>query len=150
MQFTVDGRTYRLRFRHERFNPPVVYTQHGHKRDKDRLIQAQTTCFISVHTPGEDPKTAVVLGSAQAKCSVDDQFSPEEGRKKALFRAARKVFDASHTLRAAAWKAYRTRFERPSTLKPVACNLCGKDMGFIAGKAQEAFCAECHDEVSAS
>ena len=100
MRFEHDGHSFRIRFRHEHPDGFIFAgdTRHG-------KVRALTSCFIE----GQEMDRWAAVAQGEARCSLDDRFQKETGRKLALQRA---VAHFPQVLRGTIWDAYLSRKER--------------------------------------
>ena len=85
---------FSVKFWHDRYPDPIKY------RFSSNLVQAKTVCVIR-DTPNGKPSDPLGI----AYCSVEDQFSYNEGRKRALERAL-ETARFNKSTRTLFWKAY--------------------------------------------
>lgn len=110
MQFMFHDRPYRIRFEHEhhpRPNWPKITTQcdaipaGGTKYGK---VRAVTTCHIEIKNKTSGRWMGWSWG--EARCSLDDRFQKEVGRKLSLQRA---LIGATKEFRTTVWATYLVR-----------------------------------------
>ena len=97
MFIVIQGRQYRLTFKHEVFSEPAPRHDGG-------AAQAITRCMISPQS-SSNMSWMAPLAMGEAFCSVEDPFCRATGRKVALARALRKLF-SDKGARRDAWGQY--------------------------------------------
>ena len=105
------GREFRIRFEHEHFPVNDAPLTHCHPipagGTKYGKVRAVTTCYIEgrkLVTP-PNPMWGIVAEGV-ARCSLDDRFQKEVGRKLALERA---LIGRDHSFRKTVWEEYLGR-----------------------------------------
>jgi hypothetical protein len=87
MIFEVEGNRYRIWFKHEVLERPVIIDISG----KSRKIRGTTYCYLEKLAPKGDatgiPSDSVNLGVGFAHCAVTDVYNKEKGRQVSLRRA---------------------------------------------------------------
>jgi hypothetical protein len=108
IQTAAGQEDYRFTFSHEQFHTPIPLTNFHQLPSEAPMVQGRSLCVIERIMPDGDQG---VVGSGMTFCSVKDNFSKEEGRKKSLKRALADCFPTQgrKPTRAAFWQAYFSR-----------------------------------------
>lgn len=125
MQFTHAGQTFRISFRHERFDPthekrmssvplPQPHNYQDYHGNQPGKIRGRTTCAIRTWRTGSDPAQHTIAGKGVAECSMLDVYDKELGRQLALKRAVMDAWPTPNRFWELAYAAYANRSKRPA------------------------------------